>query len=305
MLEHRANQPSIATTNTTVGPEILRNQDLPEVLKKAKALIKTGFNAGEGYGEVWIRDLATFIELSCEVNDSAEIKRNLLMFFRFQGEDGNVIDGFIPKDKANVNYRYIRKPNLPNFLGHKNTVETDQESSLIQAVFTYVQTSGDRSILRESVDEQTVLARMELALEFLLNHRFSEEHGLLWGATTADWGDVQPEHEWGVVLDESSHRAIDIYDNAMFLIAISNYVSLDPKAKTRWNKVHQDVSEKIRTHLWDKRRQKFIPHIYLDGSPFPKDFDEHQLYYHGGTTVAIQAGLLSREEIAVSLAQHG
>jgi hypothetical protein len=157
--------------------------------------------------------------------------------------------------------------------------------------------------LTHSVVVQTVLARLVLALEFLLKERFSEKHGLLWGATTADWGDVQPEHEWGVVLDESSHRAIDVYDNTMFLIAISNYVSLEPNSTARWNKVHQEITEKIRTHLWDERRQKFIPHVYLDGSPFPKDFDELQLYYHGGTAVAIQAGLLSRDEIAASLAQ--
>jgi hypothetical protein len=288
-------------TRQRLAKDILHDQDLREVLSKAKALIKTGFNAGEGYGEVWIRDFATFIDLSCEVSDLAAIKQNLLTFFRFQGEDGNIIDGFIPATKANVNYRYIKKPNVPNLLGHKNTVETDQESSLIQAVYRYVQTTGDHSILRVTVDGQTVLRRMAVALEFLLNERFSEEYGLLWGATTADWGDVQPEHEWGVVLDESSHRAIDIYDNAMFLIAISNYVTLEPKAKARWNKVHQDVSQNIRTHLWNGRQQKFIPHIYLDGSPFPQDFNEHELYYHGGTAVAIQAGLLSRKEIASSL----
>ena len=224
--------------------KIRRNKDLPEVLEKAKSIIKTGFNAGDGYGEVWIRDLATFIELACEVNDSAEIKQNLLMFFRFQGDDGSVIDGFVPTSKANVNYRYIKHPRAPGFLGHKNTVETDQESSLIQAVHSYVQATGDRSILRDTIDGKTVLARMELALEFLLTDRFAEEYGLLWGATTADWGDVQPEHEWGVVLDESSHRAIDVYDNAMFLVAVSNYASMEPKSKPRWDKISQDFRRK-------------------------------------------------------------
>lgn len=54
----------------------------------------------------------------------------------------------------------------------------------------------------------------------------------------------------------------------------------------------------IRKHLWDSQRQKFIPHIYLNGSPFPETFDENQVYYHGGTAVAILAGLLTKEEIA-------
>jgi hypothetical protein len=289
-----------------LAAEILRNKDLPDVLNKAEAIIKTGFNAGDGYGEVWIRDFATFVELSCKVYDPAEVKKNLLMFFRFQGEDGNIIDGYIPASKANVSYEYIKKPGVPDHFGHKNTVETDQESSLIQAVHTYVEVTNDRSILRMEIDGQTVLKRMELALEFLLRRRFSNEYGLLWGATTADWGDVQPEHDWGVVLDQNSHRAIDIYDNAMFLIAISNYLTLvsdDEKSTARWTKVHHDVKRNIRRHLWDKQNQKFIPHIYLAGSPFPKDFAEDKVYYHGGTAVAIQAGVLTRTEIAVSLAK--
>lgn len=34
---------------------------------KALEIVKTGFNAGDGYGEVWIRDYNTFIELSAGV----------------------------------------------------------------------------------------------------------------------------------------------------------------------------------------------------------------------------------------------
>lgn len=293
-------------TDLQLAQQILGNRDLPEVLRRARAIIRSGFNAGDGYGEVWIRDFATFIELSCDVGDRAEIRKNLLMFFRFQGNDGNIIDGFIPATKANVDYRYIRKPSIPEFLGHKNTVETDQESSLIQAVHTYVRKTGDRSILTESIDQRSVLQRMESALEFLLRERFSKKYGLLWGATTADWGDVQPEHVWGVVLDENSHQTVDIYDNAMFLIAVSDFMALTEgnDAKTaRWNGVNTSVRNSVRRHLWDDSRQKFIPHLYLNGSPFPEDFDEDQIYYHGGTAVAIQAGLLSREEIMASLDQ--
>ena len=123
------------------------------------------------------------------------------------------------------------------------------KSSLIQAVHRYVQKTGDRSILNESSNGRTVRQRMELALEFLLRERYSKEYDLLWGATTADWGDVQPEHEWGVVLDESSHRAIDIYDNAMFLIAVSNFVALiedDEGKKARWLGVAERIRKNVR-----------------------------------------------------------
>ena len=47
--------------------------------------------------------------------------------------------------------------------------------------------------------------------------------------------------------------------------------------------------------------EQIIPHIYLEGSPFPQDFDEGEIFYHGGTAVAIEAGLLNSDEIAASL----
>lgn len=52
----------------------------------------------------------------------------------------------------------------------------------------------------------------------------------------------------------------------------------------------------IRKHLWDSQRQKFIPHIYLNGSPFPETFDENQVYYHGGTAVAILPVCLQKKK---------
>ncbi len=304
-----ANDPGSMTgaERKELAQTILADKTLSDVLNQAQTLLKTGFNAGAGYGEVWIRDFTTFIELSCDVCDREEIEKNLLMFFRFQGDDGNIIDGFIPATKGNVNYDYIKKASLPNFLGHKNTVETDQESSLIQGVYKYVKKTGNHSILTAVIDGRTVLERMEFALQFLLDKRFVEKYGLLWGATTADWGDVQPEHSWGVVLDESSHKAIDIYDNAMFVIALSNYLELvkdDEKQVSKWTPRLEAIRKNIRAHLWDKKRKKYIPHLYLeDGSPFPKEFDESVIYYHGGTAMAILAGLLTKDEIAASLDQ--
>lgn len=140
-------------------------------------------------------------------------------------------------------------------------------------------------------------------MEFLLTKRFDKKHGLLWGATTVDWGDVQPEHDWGVVLDSNSHLTIDIYDNAMFIIAINDFLEiakLSAASEKYWKGVRTKITSNVRKHLWDKKNQKFIPHIYLNGSPFPASFNESEIYYHGGTAVAIEAGLLSKEEVKIA-----
>nr|WP_068887520.1 amylo-alpha-1,6-glucosidase [Pedobacter panaciterrae] len=266
----------------------------------AEKLIESGFTAGDGYGEVWIRDFNTFMDVSCKVNDKAIIKKHILTFFQFQQPDGGILDGYVPVKNGNVPYNYYHSKLAPNYAGHKNTVETDQESSLIQAVAKYIKGTGDKSILTEIIDGVTVQKRLEQAMDFLLKQRFEKKYGLLWGATTADWGDVQPEHEWGVLLDSNSHKTIDIYDNAMFVIAINDFLnmaSLSAKDQKHWKGVKNSFAENIRKYLWDVKQQKFIPHIYLNGSPFPASFNESEIYYHGGTAIAIEADLLSKKEV--------
>ncbi len=272
---------------SALAAQILADPDLADVLTKARTLLKSGLNAGSGYGEVWIRDFNTFLELSLAVNPPAELRSALLTFFKFQAANGDIPDGYIPKSKAGAGYRYRSSPLAPDLL----------------AVATFVRQTGDRSLLSETVDGSPVLSRLELALNYVLTERFEPRFGLIWGATTADWGDVQPEHEWGVELDASSHRACDIYDNALAVCALRSLEELlekSPKAE-RWKHSREALERNIRHHLWDQDRHKFRPHLYLAGSPFPADFDEASVHFHGGTAVAIEAGLLSRPEIAQTL----
>ncbi|MEN8125362.1 MAG: hypothetical protein ABFR32_09540 [Bacteroidota bacterium] len=290
--------------NSVLAQKILSNKDFDQVKSRALEIVKTGFNAGDGYGEVWIRDYNTFIELSAEVFEAKELEENLLVFFRLQGDDGNIIDGFIPKEKAvqtEDGYKYIYSDLEPNYCGHKNTVETDHETSLVQAVYKYIKKTGNYDFLVNMVGEETVAQRMENSMEFLLNHRWSDKYQLIYGATTADWGDVQHQHPWGVYITDETHFCVDIYDNAMFLIALDNMMELIPSSQTKWKPIREDVAKNTMKTLWDSKNQKFIPHVYLKKSPYPEDFDENEIYYHGGTSIAIEAGLLSKEQIKTSL----
>ncbi len=283
---------------------IQTNKSFAFVKKKALEVVKTGFNAGDGYGEVWIRDYNTFIELSAEVYPREELKENLRVFFRLQGDDGNIIDGFIPKEKAvdvEGGYTYIYNDLEPVYCGHKNTVETDHESSLVQAVYKYVTKTGDKDFLQEKVGDKTIADRLQWSMDFLINQRWSEEYGLVYGATTADWGDVQHSHPWGVYITDDTKYCLDIYDNAMMVIALNNIIELIPESKVKWKAVKDGIAKNIMEHLWDDKNQKFIPHVYLDGSPYPDDFNENEIFYHGGTAIAIEADLLNKEQIKTSL----
>ena len=286
-----------------LAEQVMSNEYFSFTKQKALEIMKSGFNAGDGYREVWIRDYNTFVELAAEVHPSSELRENLIVFFRMQGKDGNIIDGFTPIDTVGkVAYDFYYTDLEPRYAGHKNSVETDQESSLVQAVYKYIQLTSDASILSEQVAGKSVAERLEWAMQYLIDYRFNKEYGLIIGATTADWGDVQPEHGWGVDWDENTHPAIDIYDNAMFIIALDNLIEMVPTVKEKWLPVKEMVAGNVRKYLWDEKNQKFIPHIYLEkGSPFPDDFDENQIYYFGGTAIAIEAGLLSKDEVKISI----
>lgn len=299
---------SCTTTNPQqqLAETILNDTTLHQVDSMARSIISQGFNAGSGYSQIWARDMNTFIEVACEETNQTDIRNAILLFFALQQPNDEMIDGYVLKPDFTWydNHPYYADA-APDHVGFKNTVETDQESSLIQIVGKYIHKTGDTSILREDVAGRTVLERMDDMVDYLMRERYSEQYGLLFGAMTADWGDVQPNDDFGCDMNELSSRAIDVYDNAMFLIALDYLQEMtdDALLLKKWKGIREQIAQHVRKYLWDAERKKFIPHLYIDPSPIPAGFDENQIHYHGGTAVAIEAGLLSKEEIAVVNAQ--
>lgn len=290
-----------STDTRRLARRILADTSFMQVDSLARATLRNGLNAGSGYSQIWARDMNTFIEIACEENDPRQLREAILLFFALQQPNGEMIDGYVLKEDFNWHddTPYYSQA-APRHVGFKNTVETDQESSLIQAVGKYVQKTGDTPILQEEVAGKTVLRRIDEMIDYLLRERYDAPYGLLYGAMTADWGDVQPHDDFGCDMNEYSFPAIDVYDNAMFLIALDYLVAIagDQPESARWRSLRTRIADNIRKHLWEVERQKFIPHIYLAASPLPAGFEENEIYYHGGTAVAIEAGLLSPAEIA-------
>jgi len=284
---------------SALAGSILADSRLDTIQVRGLKLL-SGFSAGTSYNEVWIRDFNTFIKGSLKVHSKEKVKEMLLMFFKIQGADGNIVDGVVDSAKAGVGYQYRYSALLPGWAAHKNTVETDQESSLIQAVKKYIDVTGDRSILSEVIGAKTVLQRMEDTFAYIQKDRWSAKYGLVTGATTIDWGDVQPETGWGVAINDKTKWAIDIYDNAMYVIAIHDFMAMKPKGyqtKQNWTAIANTIKKNVRKHLWVPAAQKYLPHIYLNGSPFSKDFNENEILYSGGSICAILAGFNTQAEV--------
>ncbi len=283
--------------------QILSDQSLNTVDTMARNILKKGFNAGSGYSQVWARDMNTFVEIALETVNPKNIRGAILVFFALQQPNNEMIDGYVlNKDFTWGDPNQYRSSADTAHVGFKNTVETDQETSLIQIVGKYVRLTGDTTILSEKIAGKTVLERMGMMVDYLVKERYSEKYGLLWGAMTADWGDVQPNTDNVVDIDSTTTPAIDVYDNAMFIIALDYLAEMtkDPSQADKWKTLRTNITGNVRKHLWDVQNQKFIPHIYLDKSPIPAGFDESKVYYHGGTAIAIEAGLLTKSEIEAS-----
>lgn len=289
-----------------LAKKIENNTSFQVVDSMGRAILKKGLNAGSGYSQVWARDLNTFIEIACEEANPADVRGAILVFFQLQQANHEMIDGYVLKGEFDWDDpdQYFSEA-APDHVGFKNTVETDQETSLIQLIGKYIRKTGDKSILKEKIDSVDVYTRMELMIDYLMTQKYSLKYGLLIGALTADWGDVQANNDYAVDINAESDMTIDIYDNAMFIIALDymSEMSEDPAKVEKWKKLREQIATNSRKHLWDTERKKFIPHIYLGKNPIPAGFDELAVHYHGGTTIAIEAGLLSKEEIATVNAQ--
>ena len=144
-----------------LATQIDRDSTLCMVDSMARAVIRSGLNAGSGYSQIWARDMNTFIETACEETDHQVLREAILLFFALQQPNDEMIDGYVlKKDFTWYDDTPYYSEAAPDHVAFKNTVETDQESSLILIVSKYIQKTGDRSILQAEVAGRTVLQRM-------------------------------------------------------------------------------------------------------------------------------------------------
>lgn len=81
----------------------------------------------------------------------------MIIFFQFQQSDGRILDRYVPDPKdMEVGYKYFYFPLVPGYAGHKNIVETNQKTSLIQAVAKYIKFTGGKTILTEIIASKTI-----------------------------------------------------------------------------------------------------------------------------------------------------
>jgi len=287
----------VVASSETLSERILEDPRLNIVADRARALLQTGFAAGEAYpSQVFIRDYNTFLLGSCEVLPAGDLRAHLLPFLLMQEQSGRVPTYYDERGGAP----------LRTSQNGARLITADNESSFVQAISKYVACTHDESFLQERVNRVSVLDHMSAALKYLEHSAMDRRYGLITAATVIDWGDVDQEMSGSGTVTTATNISAAIYPNAMFIIALNDYMALLPRSGVNaqyWLNLRNRLKRGIAHYLWDARRMKFKPHAYVTVSPFPQSFDENELLFEGGTAVAIEAGLISNAELPAVDAQ--
>lgn len=244
-----------------------------------------GFSAGSQYPAVWIRDTATFTSLALFYYPIKDIQRSIEHFFVFQRDSGEVMDS--------VNTAGITK---------KNTIETDQESSLIIAAYKIWKENPEW--IDHKINQVTILERMEKALNWVLQNRSNLEYGLIKSGFTADWGDVGKDYadRRALQLNPDTTRVLGIYTQAKYIQAITCLIEMfkgcrnPPNNKIMyWHQIKKNIKDNTRKYLYLPEKGYFITHIVpSDPKYYPL---EREILAVGGNAEAIIAGLMNKNEI--------
>ena len=254
-----------------------------EVEFKGKTGKIQGFSAGTDYPQIWLRDANTIIPASRYFYGKPYLCSWLEEHLAFQKENGSLDDWIDSRGMSD-----------------KNTTETDQEASAVQATCQIYELLGPQW-LENTIEGERIIDRLEKALIFVLNNRLNPALGLLIGAHTADWGDVDlvDEDQKAVYVDERTHWTADIYDQSMFYQACQNlarmFDSLGQREKSAfWLKKSESLKKKTNKWLWQEDKGFYRVHLHLDS--LSHDFDEDNIFAMGGNTQAILSGLADDEK---------
>ena len=102
--------------------EIANNTLMDSVDAMARQIIRQGFNAGDGYGEVWIRNYNTFIELSMEELPDSAVRHNLNVFGHFPRRSRCAVQSQRTAARLGCEEQMIMPP--PYILKNKEIVQT-------------------------------------------------------------------------------------------------------------------------------------------------------------------------------------
>lgn len=269
----------------------------------------TGFGAGAGYPQIWLRDSATIIPLSRYYYDTPWLTTWLEEHLYHQNEDGNLFDwiGFahyqLMKLAGAPHAKRLVKGQNVTLIADKNSVDADQEVSAVLSAYLAYKITGDKQFLLKLINGVPLVLRLEESLYYLLLHRYDEKTGLIMKGYTIDWGDVSIAHDsqMAIYMDDETPREINTYTNAYFVLAANAlsemYAALGSQGNAAfWNKKAEEFKQKINEILWDEKQGFYRMHVLVDKTE--KVMDDASFFALGSNALAVQSGVADGKKAA-------
>jgi hypothetical protein len=242
-----------------------------------------GFSAGTTYPQFWIRDMATLMFYARFFYPLTELQGMVSRFLERQRRDGEIQDWIDMEGDSD-----------------KNTVESDQESSLILAAYQLA--LSDPNWLSCMVADIPLFNRLEMALEWVWQKRFDSTYGLIWSGFTADWGDVENSYPdvRAIKLSDRSQRTFSIYTQALFIQAVQRLIQMAGwlnrgSLVDKWRRRLDIITLNCRRRLYLPEQGYFLIHRLAGNDGYFAL--EKNILAVGGNAEAMRAGLLSAAEI--------
>ena len=271
------------TDNDLINKEqyILRITLKNSEIKKNEKIF--GFSPGSDYSQVWIRDIATFIYYSKHFYHISLLQNILELFLVHQKPNGEIYDWVSVENKTD-----------------KNTVSTDQESSLIIAAYTIA--AEDPAWLKKKIKKKTVFKRLDNALEWVWNNKRNKKFNLIVSGFNADWGDVEKSYpdQRATKLSDRSIPVLSIYTQSKYIQAIQKIVFMahyfkNSKIEKKWKRRLLVLKAQTKRVLYLKDKGYFITHIVPSTDKYFSV--EREILPVGGNAEAMIAGLMTKNEI--------
>lgn len=239
-----------------------------------------GFRPGKVYAEMYVRDIAWGMETAQYYYPDEYLREPIEAYLRRQYTASTVsLDGdFGVVAGAGAIGGII----TPQGRSNKQTITTDEETSLIHAAFLYYNMAYNTAWLESQINGLTIIERLNRAADWLFIHRLDKGLQLLWRGHTTDWGDVKFEKgpDYTDYNPAQDHLTASIYDQALAYMALIELAKMnaavgDTERADAWQRKAEALKAQTNAILWQADKGFYLTHAHI--SPLQHPFDESSM----------------------------
>ena len=252
-----------------------------------------GFRPGKVYPEMYIRDIAWGMETAQYYYPDEYLREPVEAYLRRQyTASTRSLDGDFG---VVAGVGAIGGILTPDGRSNKETITTDEETSLIHAAYLYYNLAYNTAWLQTNINGLTLIERLNLAADWLYTHRLDPDLQLLWRGHTTDWGDVKIEKGPGYTdyNPAQDHLTASIYDQAVAYMALVELAKMNAAAgltqrADEWQTKAEALKARTNALLWQPDKGFYLTHLHI--TPLQHNFDESAMISIANA-LAVYAGL--------------